>query len=69
MTLIANYKSKKECKANIGEALRYTETSLFGPQYKPNGTLTVANRPHITGLGREWFGQVTVENGLITKVT
>jgi len=69
MTLIANYKSKKECRENVGEPLNYTETSFFGPQYKSNGTLTVANRPHITGLGREWFGQVTLENGLITKVT
>ena len=34
-----------------------------------NGTLTVANRPHITHLGREWFGQVTLKDGLIVKVT
>lgn len=68
MTLIATYPSKKECKANIGKPLRYIETSLFGPEYRDNGIMTVCNRPHITGLGREWFGRVTVRNGIIEKV-
>jgi hypothetical protein len=63
MTLIANYPSKKDCKANIGKPLRYIETSMFGPEYKPDGQLTVANRQ-----GREWFGIVTMVNGLIAKV-
>jgi len=27
-----------------------------------------ANRPHITGQGREFFAQVTMINGLIAKV-
>jgi len=66
--LIANYPSKRDCKANIGKPLRYTETSMFSPEYLANGELTVANRPHITGLGREWFGQITMENGLIKAV-
>lgn len=68
MTLIAVYPSKKECKENIGKPLKYTETSMFGPEYKADGELTVCNRPHITKLGREWFGQVTMENGLIKSV-
>jgi hypothetical protein len=68
MTMIANYGSKKECKAHIGSELSYIETSMFGPQYKSNGILTVCNRPHITGKGREWFGLVTMKNGLIAKV-
>jgi len=67
--LIANYKSKKECKEHIGQPLKYIETSMFGEEYKPNGVLTVANRPHITGNGREWFGQVTMKDGLIFKVS
>ena len=29
---------------------------------------TVCNRPHITKLGREWFGIVTMENDLIKNV-
>lgn len=69
MTLVVRYKSKKELKEKIGEPLRFIETSLFGPEYRPDGVLTVANRPHITGMGREFFAQVTMENGLIKKVT
>ena len=66
--LIANYNTKKECKAAIGQPFRYTETSFFGPEYKEDGTMTVAHRPHLTGRGREWFGQVTVKGGVITAV-
>tara|TARA_R110000868_G_scaffold375946_1_gene640637 strand:+ start:340 stop:546 length:207 start_codon:yes stop_codon:yes gene_type:complete len=66
--MIFKYPSKKELKANIGKPLRYIETSLFGPEYTPNGTLTGANRPHITNLGREFFAVVTMENGIIKGV-
>lgn len=68
MTMVVKYPSKKELKANIGKPLRYIETSVFGPEYKANGVLTVANRPHITGIGREFFAQVTMANGLIERV-
>lgn len=67
MTLIVVYPSKKDCKAAIGKSLRYIETSVFGPEYFDNGTLTVANRPHITRVGREWFGRVTMKDGLIAN--
>lgn len=66
--IIFNYESKKKLKENIGKPLRYIETSLFGPEYKPNGTITGANRPHITGKGREFFAQVTMVDGLIKSV-
>jgi len=66
--IIFNYPSKKELKASIGQPLRYIETSMFGPEYKPDGFLTGANRPHITGQGREFFANVTMENGLIKAV-
>jgi hypothetical protein len=68
MMIIFKYPSKKELKANIGKPLKYIETSLFGPEYRPNGSLTGANRPHITGLGREFFAVVTMENNLIKGV-
>lgn len=68
MTLVVKYPSKKVLKENIGKRLRYIETSVFGPEYKSNGMLVVANRPHITGQGREFFAQVTMENDLIVKV-
>ena len=66
--LIANYDTKAACKESIGQPFRYSETSLFGPEYKDNGTVTVAHRPHITRRGREWFGQVTLKDGLIVAV-
>ena len=35
--MIVNYKSKKDLKNSIGKKLDYTETSLFGAEYKSNG--------------------------------
>jgi hypothetical protein len=68
--MILNYSSKKELKENIGEPLNYTETSIFGPEYRPNGTFCGSNRPQITGnKGREFFAEVTMREGLIEKVT
>lgn len=69
MTLIATYPTKKVLKENIGKPLNHIETSLFGLEYVPNGIITVCNRPHITGIGREFFARVTMCNGLIEKVT
>jgi hypothetical protein len=66
--LVFNYESKKVLKENIGKPLNYIETSLFGAEYKENGILTGANRPHITGKGREFFANVTMENGIIKNV-
>ena len=66
--LVFNYKSKKELKENIGNSLNYLETSIFGDEYIPNGMLVVANRPHITGIGREFFAEVTMVSGKIKKV-
>jgi hypothetical protein len=67
--IIFNYPSKKALRESIGQPLRYIETSLFGgPEYRPNGVLTGANRPHITGKGREFFANVTMQNGFIKGV-
>lgn len=66
--LVFNYESKKVLKESIGKPLRYIETSMFGPEYRETGILTGANRPHITGKGREFFANVTMENGLIKAV-
>ncbi len=67
--LVFNYPSKKSLKDSVGERLAYIETSIFGEEYRRDGVLTGANRPHITGQGREFFAQVTMKNGLIHKVT
>ena len=66
--IVFNYPSKKVLKENIGQPLKYTETSLFGEEYVRDGKLCGANRPHITGQGREFFAEVTMRNGLIHQV-
>ena len=67
--LVTGYKSKKELKENIGKPLIYQETSIFGAEYKDNGKFVVAHRPYVTNLsGREFFAEVTMSNGLISKV-
>ena len=67
--LILNYKSKKELKEQIGRPLDYNETSMFGPEYKPDGVIVGSNRPHTTNnKGREFFAEVTLKNNLIKKV-
>ena len=66
--LIFNYDSKRALKECIGQKLRYMETSMFGAEYKPDGILTGANRPHITGRGREFFANVTLKDGVIVQV-
>ena len=66
--IVFNYVSKKALKECIGQPLDYIETSMFGNEYLANGTLTGANRPHITGKGREFFAQVHMKDGLIHKV-
>tara|TARA_R110000744_G_scaffold204463_1_gene323252 strand:+ start:823 stop:1062 length:240 start_codon:yes stop_codon:yes gene_type:complete len=68
MTMIAVYPSKKVLKENIGKPLKYRETSMFGEEYKDNGTIVVVNRPHMTGIGHEFFAEVTMKDGLISKV-
>ncbi len=68
--MIAHYNSKKDLKASIGQPLKYQETSMFGAEFKPDGTFCVSNRPSISGFGpREFFAEVTMANGLIAKVS
>ena len=66
--IVFNYPSKKVLKENIGNKLKYIETSVFGPEYLDNGLLTGSNHPHITGQNREFYAQVTMKDGLISKV-
>ena len=66
--LVFDYASKKDLKQNIGQPLRYIETSIFGVEYLRDGVLYGANRPHITGYKREFFARVVMRDGLIAKV-
>jgi len=62
----ANYKTKKDLKAAIGQPLSYTETSMFGPEYKDNGSFCVVGpSPYV----RKWYAQVTMKDGKIAKVS
>jgi hypothetical protein len=73
--IILNYKSKKLIKESIGKELNFTETSLHGEEYLENGKFCGCNRPfspeypfmHLRGK-REYFAEITMENGLIKKV-
>ena len=64
--MAANYKTKKDLKAAVGQPLRYEETSFFGPEYKENGAFSVVG-PSPTQ--RKWFARVEMQGGLITKVS
>ena len=64
--LAATYKTKKELKGNVGKRLRFYETSMFGPEFKENGTFCVVGPSHSE---RKWYAEVTIENGLIKKVS
>ena len=73
--MILNYKSKKAMKENIGNQLDYTETSFFGEEYKSNGSFVGCNRPYSPEYpkfeqrkGREFFAEITMENGVIKNV-
>ena len=66
--MILNYESKKQLRGNIGKELNYTETSMFGEEYKPDGKFCGCNRPHITGYKREFFAEVTMGNDLIKEI-
>ena len=63
----ASYPSKKVLKQNVGKPLNYVETSLFGAEYKSNGTFCVVGPCAYTS--RKWYAQVTMENDLIKKVS
>lgn len=64
--LVANYKTKADLKKAKGQALRFTQTSLFGPEYSPNGSFCVVGP---SAYNRKWYASVTVTNGVITKVS
>ena len=66
--MILNYESKKQLRENIGKELYYTETSMFGNEYKSNGSFAGCNRPHVTGYKREFFAEITMQNDKIKEV-
>lgn len=63
--MAALYPTKKALKENVGKPLRFEETSMFGAEYKENGSFVVVGP---SPYDRKWYAQVTMENGLIKKV-
>jgi hypothetical protein len=63
--ITVSYKTKKELKQNIGKELHYSETSVFGPEYKSNGNFCVAG---LSPYKRKWLAIVTMENNIIKRV-
>ena len=66
--MLLDYDTKETLKAAVGRPLLYEETSMFGPEYKATGTFSGAHRPAIQGYGREFFAEITMEDGLIKSV-
>ncbi len=64
--LVACYKTKKALKEAKGQSLLYEETSMFGPEYSPNGTLIVVGPG---AYNRKWFARVTMKDGRIARVS
>jgi len=61
----AKYKTKKELKESIGKPLRYVETSVFGTEYKRDGTFCVVGPDPYK---RVWYAEVTMADGVIARV-
>lgn len=66
MTMVAGYKHKKDLKAAVGYSLNYEETSMFGPEYRADGSFSVVGP---SAYERKWFARVTMRDGKIIKVT
>lgn len=64
--IAALYKTKKALKESIGKPLRYNETSMFGPEFQENGKFAVVGP---SAYERKWYAQVTMQNGIIVKVS
>lgn len=63
--LAALYPTKKMLKSAVGTELVYEETSIFGAEFKMDGTFAVVG-PSPTS--RKWFASVTMKDGKIAKV-
>ena len=62
----APYPTKKALKEAVGQPLRYIETSMFGEEYKADGSFAVVGPDPYTS--RKWFATVTMGDGVIKSV-
>lgn len=63
----APYKTKKALKESVGQQLRVIETSMFGDEFKANGTNYVVGPDPYNK--RSWYAAVECEDGVIKKVS
>lgn len=80
--LIRGVMSKKELATMIGKNIqgKLSDPSIFGSRDTGNGTFVVAHRPLVTGTvtrmndkgklvkSREFFANITMENGILKAV-
>lgn len=67
MGWIGHPKSKKALKESaVGQAPRFEETSLFGAEYKGDGSYAVVGPDPYTK--RTWYATVVVKDGIVTSV-
>jgi hypothetical protein len=59
--------TKKSLKESIGEDFNPIETSMFGIEYKGDGNYAVVGPDPYNK--RNWFAEVKVVNGKISKVS
>jgi len=64
--LSVRYPTKKVLKESVGKRLNFKETSMYGMEYKHDGSFVVVGPDEYS---RKWFATVYMENGLIHKVT
>ena len=64
--MAATYPTKKALKASVGQPLDYVETSMFGPEFKSDGTFAVVGP---SPYKRNWYATVVMADGLIKKVS
>lgn len=59
-------KTKKDLKTQVGQPPRFIETSAFGPEYKGDGCYAIVGP---SPYDRRWYAEVTVQGGVIAKVS
>ena len=58
-------KFKKDLVKRVGMTLKYEETSMFGSEYKADGSFCLVGP---SSSDRKWFAEVTMRNGIIQEV-
>lgn len=60
-------KTKKELKLLVGQVPQFVETSMFGAEYKGDGSYVVVGPDPYRD--RRWFATVVVKDAVIAKVS